>query len=233
MNTIRSQTTSVPSTLRSGIDVSFYLEMQKQLFEVFLFVACGQKNFDVFSVKLTSLLLEAGSFFDSLSQSFIRDVHKRGESFGVESNCGNFEAKARGEQNFTMADYRIIFEHRYQFSTLALNLNPYGGDSGLSPLLYRHEKNREFLINPFDAWKDDRALDWWSAFTTLKHDRTANLEKATLRNTLRAFGGAFLVLCFFHEEYLKNGRAQDAFHLFTPHHWKLKSLRMRGDLIFE
>ena len=233
MNTTNQQSKIIPSTLRSGIDISFYLELQKQLFEIFLFVACTEKNFSVFSIKLASLLLDAGSFFDSLSKSLIRNAHSQGKTFGAANLCNNFEAKVKGEQNFTMADYRIIFEHEYQFSTRCLNLNPYGGDFALKPLLYRHEKSREFLVWPFDSWKENRALDWWDAFTSLKHDRTANLEKATLHNTIRTFGGAFLVLCFSHADYLKKGGSKESLHLFTPHDWKLTSTVMMANYFFE
>jgi hypothetical protein len=63
------------SFAKQQMDVPYFLELQRRLLEVFRFVSCHERNFATYSLVLESLLIDGGSFFDSLCQSYIREVH--------------------------------------------------------------------------------------------------------------------------------------------------------------
>ena len=49
--------------------------------------------------------------------------------------------------------------------------------------------------SPFQAWKDGyKALDWWQAYTNLKHDRLGNIEASTVGATLDAVSALHQVI---------------------------------------
>ncbi|HEY0432537.1 MAG TPA: hypothetical protein VGC95_01620, partial [Chitinophagaceae bacterium] len=98
---------------RGHLDVGYYAELQKRLFDIFLYVSCDKRNFGTFSITLASVFLDAASFFDSLAQTFVRSRALAGNPFKGESNVDEFRRKADGKAFFTMDDYRKIFEPEF------------------------------------------------------------------------------------------------------------------------
>lgn len=53
------------------------------------------------------------------------------------------------------------------------------------------------VIRPFVQWEGRSAyapLEWWTAYTDLKHDQFAHLRKATLKNAIEAVAGLFVAI---------------------------------------
>lgn len=219
--TMQSENTD---SARSHLDVSQYLEFQKRVLALFPYISCRVENFQTFSTVLVSVLLDAGSLFDSLAQTFIRCSSSRGMSFGAADSVKEFQRKCQGEKFFTMEDYRVLLEEQFELSRRALNLNVYDDDFYSYPTRCFREPSHRFELRPFKEWSSKGGLPWWNAFTALKHDRSTNLSKATLESTLLATGGAFVLLTVFHETYLKKSfRGLDLLKLFTPLYWKQTS----------
>jgi len=57
-------------------------------------------------------------------------------------------------------------------------------------------ENPEIII-PFEKWIDKEKyerLDWWQAYTSLKHDRWRNIKMATFNNAVNSVAGLFLAI---------------------------------------
>lgn len=53
-----------------------------------------------------------------------------------------------------------------------------------------------FEIQPFQGWDATHAaqsLSWWSAFTNIKHNRSAHIQEASQQNTLNILGALYLL----------------------------------------
>ena len=217
---------------RGHLEVGYYNELQNRLFNLFLHVSCDKRNFSTFSIALASIFLDAGSFFDSLAQTFIRNYSNAGNSFLAESKIPNFRRKIAGKAFFTMEDYRHLFEADFKFSEKLLNLNCHGGDFYSQPTAFFRDPTRRFDITPYADWSSGKNPQWWRAYTRVKHDRIKYLEEATLGNTIMAFGAVLIVLSIYHARFMKSHpQALETYRLLTPQYWKLKAVStvMRPD----
>lgn len=57
--------------------------------------------------------------------------------------------------------------------------------------------NRGIKIKPFECWTENNPPEWWTAYNKIKHHRSDEMKKATMKNTLYAISGLFLL-----EQYL-------------------------------
>jgi hypothetical protein len=218
---IRKYQMSTGST-RSHLDVSQYLEFQKRVLGIFPYISCREENFQTFSITLVSVLLDAGSLFDSFAQTFIRCHSDAGLTFEAAGSVPNFQKKLDEKQFFTMRDYQTLFEPEFCFSDKVLNLNVYDDDFYGYPTACLHSALHQFELKPFKEWGSQSSLAWWKAFTDLKHDRSVHMSKGTLENVLLAAASAFVVLTHFHSDYIKTGAGDlEPFRLFTPLYWRL------------
>lgn len=208
------------SITRSNLDVCYYIELQKRLLDVFLYISCTQKNFETHSIKLASLILEAGTLFDSLSQTFIRSRCSEGLTFKAAGEIKHLEKKLNGSEFFKITEYRTLFETEFSFSKCILNLNVYHDEFYRHPYDCYEDSSYRHVITPFQLWGESTNPKWWSAYTKLKHDRAIHFELATLGNTIEVFGGLFMVLSFFHERFFAYFPDTELFRLFTPLYYK-------------
>lgn len=54
----------------------------------------------------------------------------------------------------------------------------------------------DIKLQPFKEWNKvnpGQSLDWWVAFTSIKHNRYGNRKKANFKNTLSILGALFLL----------------------------------------
>jgi hypothetical protein len=227
------------SAAPGNLEVGFYNELQRRLFEIFLNVSCDERNFKTFSISLASTFLDAGSYFDSLAQTFIRSRFNSGKHFKAETKAPRFAEKIRGQSNkgkpifFDMGDYRTLFEEEFVFSDKILNLNTHGDDFYSSPTACLHDPARCHDVQPFKTWASDKSPAWWTAFTNVKHDRIQFIHEATLENTLNAVGAVLILLTFYRPRFMqRNSRALETYRLFTPRYWKFETIMMVGNPVF-
>jgi len=103
--------------------------------------------------------------------------------------CTEFEASAKAilcansyqksPDAFTIKDYRLINKatkiSEYKVSLLSWSPEP-----------------KE--LQPFKAWKITHKLDWYSAYNSVKHNRFAEFNKASLNNVINAIAGVYIII---------------------------------------
>ena len=47
------------------LEIAYYMELQRRLIDVFRYLSCHEADFKTYSVIIESVLVDAGSFFDS------------------------------------------------------------------------------------------------------------------------------------------------------------------------
>jgi hypothetical protein len=212
------------------MDIPYYIELQRRMFDIFRYVSCHERNFETHSVILESLLVDTCSFFDSLCQTLIRERSGAGHVFKQQSHIGDFEGKLSGSSEFNFGDYRTLLEGDLVLSKKEVNLNPYEDALYSNPINYAPDKIAGYPIVPFKEWATDpgRSL-WWRAFTALKHDRLQNFHQAVLRHVIYALAAVFIILTLRNETEFKAGRiTPELYDLFVPKYWTFKGRVMPG-----
>lgn len=99
-------------------------------------------------------------------------------------------------------------------------------------------------IQPFQNWnvsQPGQTLQWWIAFTDIKHNRYDKLKQAKQENVLNILGALYLVEMMYLQKITENTSELDVFNessqLFTLKNWSLKVvpsdkiLEFLGDLL--
>jgi len=60
-------------------------------------------------------------------------------------------------------------------------------------------------FTPWVQWKIEESPLWWRAYNNVKHHRDTHFAEASLKNTLNAVAGLFVVLLFFYRNEGQNG----------------------------
>lgn len=206
------------------LDFPYYLELQKRLEELFLYVSCHEKNFNTHSIKIENLFVDNCAFFESLCQSFIIEKVEEGYQFRFKNNITDFDKKVRGEKHFSIVDYRMILDKEFNLSEKELNLNTYedlyfGNPQGID----LPAKINGYKIKPLNDWALDKNPQWWLSFTKLKHNRLKNIKQATLKNLINSVGATYLVITLKNEDKFKKGKvSEELYNVFYPKYWTFK-----------
>jgi len=216
------------------LEMAYYMELQRRVFDIFRYVSCHEANFNTYSVIIESVLVDAGSFFDSQCQTLIRHF-AQGHTFKEELKVRDFKRKAETKDNFNFGDYRTLLESEFTMSAMSVNLNRYDGAFFANPTRYMPDNVNGFIVSPFSDWaKADTASFWWAAFTDLKHDRLSNFRNATLGAVVYTMAAVFIVLTLHNEPTFKEGRVEPAvYDLFLPKYWKCKGRSFPGIFTWE
>jgi hypothetical protein len=213
----------------NNLELDYFHELQRNMTDIFRYVACHEANFGSFSIRIESALIDTAAFFDSVCQDFIRLSHvehnvrrETGETgdpytsrFKAAGKVKKFPQKASGNAEFNMGDYRILLEMELNLSHCEVLLRPYQQNY---PTLKCPDG---FRLNPFTQWAKEEKLPWWEAFTKLKHDRINNFQEATLGNAINALAATFIVLSFKYEEDFRGGLLfRETYDLFHPLYWE-------------
>jgi hypothetical protein len=205
------------------VDIPYYIELQRRMFDIFRYVSCHEKNFETYSVSLESLLVGTCSFFDSQCQTFIREKSAAKHTFGQEAKVPEFGKKVYGSKNFNCGDYRELLEADFALSKNTVNLNPYEDAMYLNPLSYAPDAISGYPISPFKEWASGTSPFWWDAFTNLKHDRLTHHKEATLQSAIYALAAAFVILTLRNEKEFKDGHVTpELYDLYFPKYWTFK-----------
>ncbi len=199
--------------------IPYFVELQRRLYDIFLYVSCHERNFATYSIKIESLFVDAASFFDSLTQTFIIEQVQSGREFKAKDRVPQFNAKIERTDYFNAGDYRVLLEKEFKLSSKEVSLNAYEDNLHADTCRFIPEKNDCYLIRPFACWAEEKGLFWWKAYTTLKHNRLANSTEATLKNTIYALAGTFIVLSMRHIDVFTFGRRDVLYELFLPYYW--------------
>jgi hypothetical protein len=209
------------------LDLFYYLELQRRMFDVFRYVSCHEKNFRVHSIILESLLVDVCSFFDSLCQTLVREKVTQGHTF--KNQIPKLNDKVNGNIEFNFGDYRALFESEFLLSGRVLDLVRYEGVSHARRESLDPKTVIGFPVEPFREWPKADSSPWWRAFTDLKHDRLKNFHQATLENCIYAMAAVFVVLTLRHEaDFKRGGVPAEIYDLFFPKYWTFSGRVMPG-----
>ena len=177
--------------------------------------------------------MDTCSFFDSLSQTFIREKSNAGLVFKHESGVGDFKKKVSGKSEFNFGDYRTLLEANFSLSKLKVNLNPYEDALYSNPMHFAPDKIAGYLLVPFDEWATATSPSpWWRAFTDLKHDRLRT-SAAKLKSVIYALAAVFIMLTLRNEAQFEAGSINpELYELFFPKYWTFKGRIMPGTFIW-
>ena len=148
-------------------------DLENELIEILTYVPLRKEHNDVWSRKFGRLLDETGSAVDSF--------------FKVAIAGGRlFEGKTKKEmKNLDIVDCRKIIGPVYRLAEVRV---------AVSDGIASYEE-----LEPFKAFASDSTPDWWEAYNKYKHSRYADIDIATLRNSVEALAGLF-VLNVLHKE---------------------------------
>jgi hypothetical protein len=184
---------------------------------------------------LESLLIDACSFVDSLSQTFVREKAGSGYAFKEQARITDLSSKVSGHCNFNFGDYRTLLETDFGFSNKKVNVNAYEDALYPNPLQYGPDQVNGYIICPFAEWASvGKSTPWWKAFTNLKHDRLHNFHDATLGNCIHAMAAAFILLTLRNESEFKSGMVPAGLYdLFLPKYWIFGGRVMPGVFMWQ
>lgn len=213
-------TTALPSPSKQQLDIAYYIELQRRVFDIFRYVSCHESNFQTYSIVIESVLIDSGSFFDSLCQTFIRTKSTSGYRFKQESQVKDFPDKAGGADNFNFGDYRCLLQTDFALSKKEVILKPY--EDAIYPHQgYARDISGYYRIAPFKEWAIGQKSPWWEAFTGLKHDRLKNFRNANLANVICSLAAVFIILTLHNETDFKQGSILlDLYDMFFPTYWE-------------
>jgi hypothetical protein len=159
-----------------------YQRLEMQFLEVCEYTHLAHEHLGVYSYELMNLLVAVGVEFDSVGNSLLIKWVSNGL---IQNQTLHNELKAKQDRGdfFNMGDYRKAFEHR-----------PFIASSRCVKVNRINLPIRPFTPPP----ESERTLKWWTAFTSLKHDRIANfIKSANMENVLSALGALLLTNLFF------------------------------------
>lgn len=88
-------------------------------------------------------------------------------------------------------------------------------------------------LRPFENWNGEiavKSLEWWNAFTSIKHNRYSQLKQANQKNVLYALGALYLMEMIYLREITRGTSDFDVFDessaLFTMKNWTTKAMSL-------
>ena len=74
-------------------------------------------------------------------------------------------------------------------------------------------------LRPFENWNGEiaaKSLEWWNAFTSIKHNRYSQLKQANQKNVLYALGALYLMEMIYLREITRGTSDFDVFDESSP-----------------
>jgi hypothetical protein len=219
------------------LDINYYLELQRRLENIILYVSLHEDNYNTYSIKIENLFVDTCAFFDSLCQTMIVECHTAGKTFESEGEIGDFIKKAEGIAYFNINDYQKIFEKEYTISNYEINLNCHIDYFLGNPIYYFDSTHRTIdfkLIKPFENWAVSTNPDWWGNYTSLKHNRLDNIKVGNFKNLVYALAGTFIILSLKNEITFKSAQIdKEIYNVFFPNYWTIRAIDgARSNLVF-
>lgn len=154
-----------------------YVYLEEDFIKCIRYLPLISENYNVWSAHFADLIIRIGSVFDSFLKRAIF-CESLNDVDGIDECRKKYKNNKIG-----IVDYHHIFEKYFKLSSQTL-----------------YEFSEFEIISPFSKWSGDYdCLEWWGAYTALKHDRFVNKEVATLEATINALGGLFLLNVLYSE----------------------------------
>ena len=150
-----------------------YIYLEQEFMNSLRYLPAVPEHYKVWSVHFADLLIRIGSVFDSFLKRTLFCNFLDDNTAAIASR-----EKYMAKNIITIKDYYDVFEAYYKLS---------------SKTVFNLITSQQIV--PFSEWENNQyeRLEWWKAYTDLKHDRFANKKVATLESTQNALASLFLV----------------------------------------
>lgn len=162
-----------------------YQRLECEFLDICQYIQLANEHLDVYSYKLMNLLVAIGVEFDSVGNALLTKWLAT-QLIQDQTLTGKLTERQTNGDFFNMGNYRETFEQPpFLASTRSATVN----------LL-------SLVLQPFHPTpQSGQSLEWWAAFTSLKHDRIANfIRSATMRHALYGLAALLLANIFFRSD---------------------------------
>jgi len=163
-----------------GYSWAAYKAIEEDMMRVIEYIPLETRQYDVYSFKLTDIIIRSCSHIDSLFKDILRnrDLSDHPNQQKITESKSILEGKKKGM--LKIADYIEIFADY-------LNLAP------VEVIIRRNNDRRR----PFKEFENpgDKTPTWWRAYNDLKHDFYSNIDQGTLENALASLSALFVLNC--------------------------------------
>lgn len=159
---------------KSGYSLRIYQILENDLINFLNYIPLdyyfGNKRKEIFSPKLSELLIRIGSQVDIFFRNWdiVHDVYKQ-------------------VNNVQIVNLKKLDIEKYRDIERV-------GKIILSDKEIKILSTNE-IVTPFEYWTDKRYPLWWNAYNKVKHDGFANKEKGNLINVVESLAALFLLNC--------------------------------------
>lgn len=150
----------------------YFLILEKDLIEISETLELSKSNYRAFGPRIVQLILSAGSELDSALKNLTQEL---------DSEC-----ETQKHKQLNMKDYKnAISEHLCeQFATAGVRF-----------------LRSDIILKPWEQIGiiPDPKLEWWSAYTGIKHNRFENYKNANLETALNLIAALFIADAYLSE----------------------------------
>lgn len=168
------------NTTKFGYSWSAYKSIEADMMRVIEHIPLETRQYNVYSFKLTDIIIRSCSHIDSLFKDILRNQDL--SDHPNQQKVTKAKEKLAKDKMLKITDYIEIFA---EYLILA-------------PIEAFIRRNYD-QIKPFKEFKnpnlDDKIPTWWKAYNKLKHDFYSEVEKGTLENALLSLSALFVLNC--------------------------------------
>lgn len=162
---------------RRGMAWYKYKRLESDFINATSYFPFEKEHKEIWSEYFSDLIVRIGNSVDSFFRIMLKD-----ESFASFQHVASMRRRRRRDINY----FRDFFEPIYVLSGVKVQV-AYG--------LTFYERD----CCPFKEFKNNRIPDWWNAYNHVKHEWFDRIQEATLKNTIEALAGLF-ILNILHKE---------------------------------
>ena len=170
----------VATTFADGFFWNNFKSMEQDFLRFMEYVPHCVMNEDVYSPKLTGLLLQIGGYIDSAFKE-MASFFSFSEVKSYKMKEGVLTEKVEAKAVKDILDYCAIFESIYNLS-----------ENNRGDLIAKLDFGLKEL-RPFEKFADMEPPEWWTAYNKVKHEYSAEFEEANINSVLNGLAGAFLL----------------------------------------
>jgi len=161
-----------------GYSWAAYKAIEEDMMRVIEYIPLETRQYDVYSFKLTDIIIRSCSHIDSLFKDILRNRDL--SDHPNQQKITKVKESLTKNQMIKISDYIEIFAEY-------LNLAP------VEVIIRRNNDRRR----PFKEFENpsDKTPTWWRAYNDLKHDFYSNIDQGTLENALASLSALFVLNC--------------------------------------
>lgn len=173
---------------KSRLSWELYKTVESSFFDFLEYVPLTREHEKVISPKLLTLIFQIGGYVDTTFKHMAQ-YPRLSTDPNVQKILEKLENPRRG--NVTIEDCRVAFEPIYKLSEREVIVKSQSFFFPESIQVARRESYA--VLTPFLEFRRGKSPKWWKIYTGLKHYSLEKIKDATMKNTLDALSGLFLL----------------------------------------